>query len=255
TEISLNPCISLQTICDKLQIHNLSNSYSPSTAHRIIKRMDYSRKTLTLVPINRNSNANKDIRAQYATNMINIDDEKLIFLDETGFNLHSFQRMGYSPKNTKCFINVPNSKGTNVSVLCAITKEGVLGFRIKNCSFKSLDIKSFAETILPELSSNNRKFIIMDNTSIHKTSEVSEAFSRKNYILRFLPAYSPQLNPIEEFFYCLKSKVKQREWSINREMLINTIDDVLRNEVFIMERYFNNVHTWLEKAIARLDYI
>ncbi|KAG0435354.1 hypothetical protein DMUE_4766 [Dictyocoela muelleri] len=37
----------------------------------------------------------------------------------------------YSLKNTKCFINVPNSKANNVSELCAITNIGVLDFKIK----------------------------------------------------------------------------------------------------------------------------
>ncbi|KAG0425753.1 hypothetical protein DMUE_6011 [Dictyocoela muelleri] len=187
--------------------------------------------------------------------MLNIYDEQLIFMDETGFNLHSYKIMGYSPKNTRCYINVPNSKGKNISVLCDITKESVHGYQIKSRSFKSLDILDFIEQKLPLLTPLNRKYIIMDNASIHKTAEVKEAFLRKNYILKFMPSYSPQLNPIEEFFSCLKSRVRQSEGSVSRDILINTIDEILRNGDFRMEGYFDHMRMWLEKSIARLDFI
>ncbi|KAG0438151.1 hypothetical protein DMUE_3265 [Dictyocoela muelleri] len=112
--------------------------------------MDYTRKTLILVSINRNSNVNKDVKSQYGLSMLNINDSQLIFLDETGFNLHYYQK-GYSPKKTKCYINVTNSKGQNISVLCAITKENVLRYQIKSGGFISLDILNFIDLKLPLL--------------------------------------------------------------------------------------------------------
>ncbi|KAG0435625.1 Transposable element Tc3 transposase [Dictyocoela muelleri] len=137
-----------------------------------------------------------------------LTDDRLIFLDETGFNLHLTQKKGYSPKNTKAFSNVINSKGVNVSLLCAITSAGVLAHEIVIGSFKSSDILEFIESKLATLELNDRKYIIEDNASIHKTAEVREALNRKNFILMFLTSYSPQLNPIEEFFSCLKDRVK-----------------------------------------------
>ncbi|KAG0435357.1 hypothetical protein DMUE_4765 [Dictyocoela muelleri] len=163
--------------------------------------------------------------------------------------------MGYSPVNTKCYINVSNSKGINISVLCAITQNGIFDFQIKIGGFKSSDILNFDETKLSLLTHENRKKVILDNASIHKTANVIESFARRNYILKFLPPYSPQLNPIEEFFTCLKSRVKQRGGSSNRDILISTIDDILRNDEFIMEGYFIHMRSWLEKAIVFHDII
>lgn len=76
--------------------------------------MNYYRKILTLVQINRHYNSNKDIRAQYDTLFSDIHDKQLIFLDEKNFNLISYKKMEYSHINTKCFINVTHSKDTNV---------------------------------------------------------------------------------------------------------------------------------------------
>ena len=41
--------------------------------------------------------------------------------------------------------------------------------------------------------------LIMDNASVHKGERVQELISKVGALLRFLPAYSPDLNPIEVF--------------------------------------------------------
>ncbi|KAG0425218.1 Transposable element Tc3 transposase, partial [Dictyocoela muelleri] len=226
TEFELNPCSRLTDISEKLKEINESGSYSQPTICRIVKKMGYTRKSLTLVPLNRNSDENKNVRALFASSLVSINDNQIIYVDETGFNLHSYQNMGYSPINTKCFITVPNSKGVNISVLCAITTLGVLAFKIKVGSFKSDDVLEFITTQLPILQPNASKFIVMDNATIHRTAVVKVSLREKNYILKFLPPYTPQLNPIEEFFSCLKSHVRQNGIFTDRSVLIGVIQNV-----------------------------
>ncbi|KAG0439278.1 Transposable element Tc3 transposase [Dictyocoela muelleri] len=254
-ELALNPCTTLKAMSEKLLIHNHVGDYSTSTVSRIIKDMGYSRKALTLIPINKNSNEKKNVRAQYGASLSHISDNQLIFLDETGFNLHTYQNFGTLQKNTKCYINVPNGKGTNIYVLCAITNQGILAFKIKVGSFKSVDIVDFIETQLSMLIQNERKYIVMDNASIHKTAAVKKSIARRNYILKFIPPYSPQLNPIEKFFSAFKSRVKQQNTSSNSEEHIGTINCVLLRGEFRLEGYYNHMRIWIEKAAARIDFI
>ncbi|KAG0436942.1 hypothetical protein DMUE_3961 [Dictyocoela muelleri] len=162
--------------------------------------MKYTRKKLTLVPINRNSNFNKDLRYLYGVSLNNIQDNQLIFLDESGFNLHTFQQLGYSPKNTKCYVNSSNSKSTNISLLRAITFQGNFSYKIKIGSFKSADLNDFICEDLPLLSPHDRKYIIIDNKAIHKTREVGNSFLQKNYILNFLPPILLILILLKNFF-------------------------------------------------------
>jgi hypothetical protein len=197
TEISMNPRIGLGDLSAKLQIVNESGFYSKPTICRIIKKMGFTRKKLTLVPINRNSEQNKAVRLQYARTIDNISNENLIFLDESGFNLHQNKGHGYSLKNTKYYVNVPNSKGNNVSLMCAISKSGLYAHKTKVGSYKSSDFVDFINNELPTLELTNFKIIVMDNAAIHRTSEVSAALRLKGYSLKLLLPYSPQLNPIE----------------------------------------------------------
>jgi transposase len=49
----------------------------------------------------------------------------------------------------------------------------------------------------------------MDNLASHKVAGVKEAIERAGATLRFLPAYSPGLNPIEQVFAKLKAALRK----------------------------------------------
>ena len=58
---------------------------------------------------------------------------------------------------------------------------------------------------------NPKSIIIMDNASVHKGERVQELISEVGALLRFLPAYSPDLNPIEEVFAEAKGYLKAND--------------------------------------------
>ncbi|KAG0422610.1 hypothetical protein DMUE_6195 [Dictyocoela muelleri] len=197
--LELNLCLTLKRLALNLETNN-NIIKSVSTIHIIVKRAGFSRKVLTKIPINRNSDQSKNLRFIFGQSIENISNEKNIYIDESGFNLHLTQNYRYSKKNKKASISVPNSKGQNVSFLCAFYIDGIYGHKIKKGSFNSTDICSFINNELSSLQNNEIKYILMDNASVNNTSEVALGAYSKRYILNFLPPYSPQINPIEEFF-------------------------------------------------------
>ena len=48
----------------------------------------------------------------------------------------------------------------------------------------------------------------MDNTSIHKDARIQAACNEAGVLLKFLPPYSPDYNPIESTFKDLKAQIK-----------------------------------------------
>ncbi|KAG0438180.1 hypothetical protein DMUE_3247 [Dictyocoela muelleri] len=108
---------------------------------------------------------------------------------------------------------------------------------------------------LPELLATESKYIVMDNAAIHKTRDVAEAFARENYILKFIPLYSEHLNLIEEFFSCIKARVRRRGINMNKIPLIAAMEEILSSVVFDLNGYFNHMRRWVEKASARMDFI
>jgi transposase len=60
-----------------------------------------------------------------------------------------------------------------------------------------------------------KSVLIMDNASFHHTERIIELCSNAGVKLLYLPPYSPDLNPIEEFFAELKAFVR-RNWQKHR---------------------------------------
>jgi transposase len=51
--------------------------------------------------------------------------------------------------------------------------------------------------------------VVMDNLASHKVNGVREAIEQANATVRYLPAYSPDLNPIEQIFAKLKAALRK----------------------------------------------
>ena len=63
------------------------------------------------------------------------------------------------------------------------------------------------EVLCPELKQDD--IVILDNLSTHKIPAVTELISGRGATVRYLPAYSPDLNPIEMAFAKLKAGLRQ----------------------------------------------
>lgn len=55
----------------------------------------------------------------------------------------------------------------------------------------------------------NGNVVVMDNLASHKVAGVREAIERAGATVRYLPAYSPDFNPIEQVFSKLKSALRK----------------------------------------------
>ena len=53
------------------------------------------------------------------------------------------------------------------------------------------------------------QIVLMDNLSVHKSKWVRELIERRGCQLWLLPAYSPDLNPIEEAFSKVKNLIRK----------------------------------------------
>lgn len=70
------------------------------------------------------------------------------------------------------------------------------------------------------------QIVVMDNLSIHTGAKVRQAIEARGCQLLFLPAYSPDLSPIEEAFSKLKAFLR-REGARTQERLQEAIGQAL----------------------------
>ena len=168
--------------------------------------MDITRKRLTLVLIEKNSNKNIDLRQGYCRNINTIPDQCLVFLDEIGFNIHTKKKYGYSIKNTKCYVSVLVNRGKNISLMAAITINGVERFELVEGAYDGNMFMNFINIHLKTyFEANTRHILVMDNCAFHHRRDVIELLNSLSISHCFVPPHSPQLNPMEEYFSCLKA--------------------------------------------------
>lgn len=125
----------------------------------------------------------------------------------------------------------PNSRGGNISLCAAISPiRGMVSFKVKLGSFNSDEYVGFLRGMFNELAFQARSHIVVqDNVPFHKTAEVKAVFEegRCHHQQEFVPAWSPQLNMIEECWSKVKAYVKRHE-KRDQESLLKLVEDGLR---------------------------
>jgi len=99
-----------------------------------------------------------------------------------------------------------------VNILPAITIDRVLDCWLYSQSTnRELFERWLEESLLPKCNRYpaERSVVIMDNASFHHGGEIERLFREAGVYLIYLPAYSPDLNPIEEFFGELKQYTRR----------------------------------------------
>jgi transposase len=137
-----------------------------------------------------------------------VDPERLVFVDECSTNIALVPRYARAPKGERAFGKAPRNWGPNVTLISSITLGGMgASLSIEG----SADRESFSlyleEVLCPAL--RRGQIVVMDNLSVHKSRYVRELIERRGCELWFLPAYSPDLNPIEEAFSKAKGILKK----------------------------------------------
>lgn len=135
-----------------------------------------------------------------------IDPGRLVFLDETCLKTDLTTRYGRAPSDQRCTDHAPAGHWSATTLLTAIRLGGVIEAATLTCSGAMTgDIfEDYAEFMLKE-ALRPGDIVVMDNLSCHKRAEALSSIEAAGARVWFLPAYSPDLNPIELAF----SKIKQ----------------------------------------------
>jgi len=129
-------------------------------------------------------------------------------VDECSTNIAMVPRYARAPRGERAYGKALRNWGPNVTLISSITLGGMgASMSIEG----SADRESFSlyleEVLCPAL--RRGQIVVMDNLSVHKSKRVRELIEGRGCELWFLPAYSPDLNPIEEAFSKAKGILKK----------------------------------------------
>ena len=183
-----------------------------STIWKVLRKHKISFKHISIQNENLNTQLRISQRQTFAETMMGLlySGYTLIFLDETSFHLHTnMRKYGWSRRGKK-IIEIGGKKSVNYSVTVAITCTQILGAKVFKGGMRSEDHFSFLLELIKKNPNLNleQTIIFLDNCSIHKSSKFLDDFKKQMHFI-FNVAYSPQLNPIEQFFHLLKMEVRR----------------------------------------------
>ena len=140
-----------------------------------------------------------------------IDPARLVFLDECGVLTNLVRRYGRSPRGTRACASAPFGHWTRVTVLGALGSEGIAGAMSVEAATSAAVFHAYLDRVLlPELRRTRPDAVlVMDNLSAHKAPRVRALLDASGFTYRFLPTYSPDLNPIEPAWAKIKTGLRR----------------------------------------------
>jgi transposase len=143
-------------------------------------------------------------RTAWRQTMADVDPQTLVFLDETSTQIVMTRSRARAPRGQRAVARIPRNHGHNVTCLAAITPAEVTEPLVFEGAIDGpLFTQWLTERLLPALGPGH--VLVLDNLSVHKNAAARAAVERAGCALCFLPAYSPDFNPIELIFAQLKA--------------------------------------------------
>jgi transposase len=129
-------------------------------------------------------------------------------VDETGTDTAMARRYGRAPRGVRVDGPVPHGHWKSVTLTAAIRLDGVGGCLAFDGATNAATFEAYVEQVLaPALRPGD--IVVMDNLAAHRGAAVECAIRAAGAELRYLPAYSPDLNPIEKMFSKLKAYLRK----------------------------------------------
>lgn len=111
---------------------------------------------------------------------------------------------GRAPRGERLVDKTPHGHWKTTTLIAALGLAGIRCSTVVDGAINGDVFEAFVQHVLvPELESGD--IVMMDNLSSHKRERVRKLIEATGAQLRYLPPYSPDLNPIEQVF----SKIKQ----------------------------------------------
>jgi len=132
----------------------------------------------------------------------------LIFLDETGLNTKMTRLYGRAARDQRCQGQAPHGHWSTFTFIAALRADRISAPWLLDGPMDGASFLTYIEQVLaPELRAGD--VVICDNLSSHKVAGVAAAVEKCGARLLYLPAYSPDFNPIEMAFSKIKAALRQ----------------------------------------------
>jgi transposase len=137
-----------------------------------------------------------------------LDPAHLVFIDETAVTTNMLRLNGWNPRGERLISDAPMGHWETVTFIAGLRQTRIVApMLIKGAMNGETFLVYIEQCLVPTLKRGD--IVVIDNVPFHKVAGVGEAIQAVGASLRYLPKYSPDLNPIELVFHPLKTFLRK----------------------------------------------
>ena len=128
----------------------------------------------------------------------------LVFVDESGAKTNMTRLYGRAVAGQRAIDDTPSGHWCTTTMISSVRLDGTTACMVVDGATTKDIFEAYVEQILlPTIKAGD--IVVLDNLSAHKSQRVRELIESVGAELWYLPAYSPDLNPIEKMWSKIKS--------------------------------------------------
>jgi transposase len=137
------------------------------------------------------------------------DPARLVFIDETSTNTAMVRLRGRCPRGIRLIDHVPHGHWKTITFIAGLRRRAMVAPFVLDGPMNTTSFMAYLKRcLIPTLKRGD--IVMMDSLPVHKVAGVRELIEAAGARLRYLPKYSPDLNPIEQAFSKLKAHLRKQ---------------------------------------------
>jgi transposase len=137
-----------------------------------------------------------------------LDPTRLVFIDETGTSTNMARLRGRCRRGQRLLGKLPHGHWKITTFVAGLRHDAITApFVIDEPMNATIFLTYLEQCLVPTLRPGD--IVVMDNLPAHKNQKVRRIIEAAGAQLRYLPPYSPDLNPIEQAFAKLKAHLRK----------------------------------------------
>jgi transposase len=147
-------------------------------------------------------------RQAWFDSQLDLDPEKLVFVDETWASTNMARKNGRAPRGERLRAGIPHGHWKTTTFVAGLRHSGIIAPLVIDGPINGVWFQTYVDQVLvPTLRPGD--IVVMDNLGSHKGAGVRQAIEAVGATLLYLPPYSPDFNPIEKAFSKLKAHLRK----------------------------------------------